>query len=211
MIETGGSGRLWLLSGPGSSYALHLTERDELLHLHWGRRIALGDAEALAADPLPAERPFASALDGREEFPVEDGPRAARPALSVRSRYAGGGEWCFEEYEIAGDGDAGARELRLHFHDSRHHLDLTLHYRMRPGSDVVERWTTATHVVGGGGGRVELLRADAACWTPPYRDGWRMSRLHGRWDAESRLVRSPLPPGEQLLGGGRSRHGGQPH
>jgi alpha-galactosidase len=240
MIETGGSGRLWLLSGPGSSYALHLTDRDELLHLHWGRRIALSDAEALAAEPLPAPRPLESALDGREEYPARGGvPRAARPALAVRSRWGSGVEWCFEEYEVGGggrarepeaagepgeyaaargpggaaaageyDGDGpgggdgpGAEELRLHFHDSRHHLDLTLHYRMRPGCDVVERWTTAAHAPGGHREPLELLRADAATWTPPYRDGWRASRLQGRWGAESRLVRAALPPGEQLLSG----------
>lgn len=231
MIETGGSGRLWLLSGPGSSYALHLTDRDELLHLHWGRRIALSDAEALAAEPLPAPRPLESALDGREEYPAQGGgPRTARPALAVRSQRGSGVEWCFEEYEVeqyatargpggaaggeehGGDGGhgghgteggdgPGAEELRLHFHDSRHHLDLTLHYRLRPGCDVVERWTTATHVPGPRREPLELLRADAAAWTLPYRDGWRASRLHGRWGAESRLVRAPLPPGDQLLAG----------
>lgn len=202
MIETGGSGRLWLLSGPGSSYALHLTERDELLHLHWGRRIALGDAEALAAEPPSAQRPFGPAPDPRAEFPVAGAAGPLPAALAVRSRPAGGAEWCFEEYEVAGPAGGGnGQELRLHFHDSRHHLDLTLHYRMRRGSDVVERWTTTARV-GGPGGPLELLRADAACWTLPHRDDWRMSRLHGRWGAESQLTRAPLPPGDQLLTGG---------
>ncbi|MFI0719175.1 alpha-galactosidase [Streptomyces sp. NPDC021224] len=59
-------------------------------------------------------------------------------------------------------------------------------------------------------GRLELLRADAACWTLPQRDGWRMSRLHSRWGAESQLDRAPLPPGDQLLGGG-SGTAGQRH
>lgn len=235
MIETGGSGRLWLLTGPAGGYALHLTERDELLHLHWGARIALSDAEALAADPLPGERPGESALDGHGEYPLDTDPRAVRPALSVRPGDPRGPEWCFEEYEIVAGGQAradegapqsggqggaqegrqeggqggGAEELRLHFHDSRHHLDLTLHYRIRPGSDVVERWSSVTHVPGGPGGRLELLRADAATWSLPYRDGWQLSRLHGRWGAESRLARAPLPPGEQLLAG--HGHAGQRH
>jgi alpha-galactosidase len=249
MIESGGSGRLWLLSGPGSGYALHLTDRDELLHLHWGAPIALADAEALAADPPPATRSFESPLDGREEYPVEGGPRFVRPALSVRSEAvrsgsvrseavrpgslrsdpgrpgadrsrgpgdgaAGDGsadavrgtEWCFEEHEIAEDPQG--EELRLHFHDSLHHLDLTLHYRLRPGSDVIERWTTAGHTPGARGGALELLRADSATWTPPYRDTWRMSQLHGRWGAETQLVRAPLAPGERLIG---SRRGNTSH
>ncbi|WNE99820.1 hypothetical protein PS467_33085 [Streptomyces luomodiensis] len=86
MIETGGGGRLWVLSGRHSGYALHLTDRDELIHLHWGPRIAVADAEALAAEPEPPERGFESPLDGREEYPVEGGPRFARPALSVQAQ-----------------------------------------------------------------------------------------------------------------------------
>ncbi|MFI9105364.1 alpha-galactosidase [Streptomyces fildesensis] len=201
MIETGGTGRLWLLSGPGSSYAVHLTERDELIHLHWGARIQLADAEALAAEPLPDGSSFESALDGHEEYPVEGGPRFVRPALSVRDAMARGTEWCFEEAETEDD------ELRLHFHDSVHHLDLTLHYRVRAESDVVERWTTATHVANGHTGPVELLRADSAAWTLPERDGWRLSHLHGRWAAETRLARTALTAGEKVIGSRRGHTG----
>ncbi|MEU3464824.1 alpha-galactosidase [Streptomyces sp. NPDC006733] len=201
MIETGGGGRLWLISGPGTSYAVHLTERDELLHLHWGARIRLADAEALAAEPLPGGSSFESALDGREEYPVEGGPRFVRPALSVRDATARGTEWCFEEAETAGD------ELRLHFHDSVHHLDLTLHYRIREGSDVVERWATATHVANGHTGPVELLRADSAAWTLPERDTWRLSHLHGRWGAETRLASGGLTAGEKVIGSRRGHTG----
>jgi alpha-galactosidase len=217
MIETGRSGRLWLLSGPGSGYALHLTDRDELLHLHWGARITLADAEALAGDPLPPARPFEAALDGHEEYPVEGGPGSVRPALCVRSATVRGTEWCFEEAETV-DGGAGeprmpagggGEELRLHFHDSLHHLDLTLHYRLRSGCDVIERWITATHGRDGRTGALELPRADTATWTLPYRDGWRLSQVHGRWAAENRLVRGPLTPGERMIG---SRgHPGQGH
>ena len=84
MVEIGGDRRTWLLSGPTSSYALRLTDKDELLHLHWGPRIALEDAEALAARPGPQGRAFESPLDGHEDYPVEGGPRFVRPALSVR-------------------------------------------------------------------------------------------------------------------------------
>ncbi len=206
MIEAGASGRLWLLSGPGSGYALRLTDRDELLHLHWGAPLALADAEALAAEPLPEGRPFESGLDGHEEYPVEGGPRFVTPALSVRAAGVRGTEWRFEAYEIAAHPDG--EELRLRFHDPLHHLDLTLHYRMRSGCDVVERWTTAANAAGAGGGDLELLRADAATWTLPHRDTWRMSQLHGRWGAETQLVRAPLTHGEKVIG---SRRGHTSH
>ncbi|UXY31214.1 alpha-galactosidase [Streptomyces sp. HUAS TT20] len=196
MVDIAENGRTWLLSGPNSSYALHLTEADELLHLHWGPSIALADAEALAVRPLPDYWPFESPLDGREEYPVEGGPRFARPALSVRTEERRGTEWTFEAYDTVGD------ELRLRFWDAG--LAVTLHYRMR--GDVIERWVT---VGNHGHARVELLRADPATWTLPDRDGWQLSQLHGRWAAESLLTRAPLTHGEKVIGSRRGHTGHQ--
>ncbi|MFG2755931.1 alpha-galactosidase [Streptomyces wuyuanensis] len=203
MIETVGDGRIWLLSGARSSYALLLTDRDELLHLHWGPRIAPADAEALAADPLPPYRPFESPLDGHEEYPVEGGPRFVRPALSVRTPEVRGTEWRF----VTAHEGRGEDVLRLDFEDRVHGLLLGLHYRMRDDADVIERWVTATRT--GDGPAPELLRADAAVFTLPPRDRRRLSQLHGRWAAESRLVRSELTHGEKVIGSRRGHTGHQ--
>ncbi|MEU9986511.1 alpha-galactosidase [Streptomyces sp. NPDC048045] len=200
MADIAENGRTWLLSGPTSSYALHLTDADELLHLHWGPRITLADAEALAAGPLPAYWPFESPLDGHEEYPVEGGPRFVRPALSVRSGERRGTEWRFVTHDT--EGGAGGEELRLRFDDDG--IAVTLHYRMR--GDVVERWVT---VENGAHARVELLRADAATWTLPDREGWRLSQLHGRWAAESLLTTAPLTHGEKIIGSRRGHTGHQ--
>ncbi|MFC9503183.1 alpha-galactosidase [Streptomyces sp. NPDC057002] len=196
MLEISEDGRTWVLSGPASSYAVHVTDRDELLHLHWGARIGLADAEALAVRPLPDYWAFESPLDGREEYPVEGGPRFARPALSVRTAERRGTEWSYEGH------DAEGGELRLRFRDGD--LAVTLHYRMRSSADVVERWVTLENH----GPDVEVLRADSATWTLPDRDTWRLSQLHGRWGAESRLTRSALTYGEKVIG---SRRGHTSH
>lgn len=196
MLETAENGRTWVLSGPTSSYAVHLTERDELLHLHWGPRIALADAEELAARPLPGGASFEAPLDGHEEYPVEGGPRFVRPALSVRTPERRGTEWTFDRYDTDGD------ELRLRFRDAG--LTITLHYRTR--GDVVERWTVLDNE---GAEPLELLRADSATWTLPDREEWQLSHVHGRWAAESRLVRSPLTYGEKVIGSRRGHTGHQ--
>ncbi|MEW2527805.1 alpha-galactosidase [Streptomyces sp. NPDC047071] len=201
MIEVGEDGRTWLLSGPTSSYALRLTGRDELLHLHWGPRIALADAEALAAAPLPPERPFESRIDGHEEYPVEGGPRFVRPAFSVRGGGVRGTEWRFASAWHDED------ELQLNFTDPVHHLAVLLDYRLR--GDVVERYVVVMHQGPAGSPEVELLRADSATWTLPRRDHWRLSQLHGRWAAESRLVRSGLTYGERIIGSRRGHTGHQ--
>ncbi|MBC7270157.1 MAG: alpha-galactosidase [Streptomyces sp.] len=198
-VEIAENGRTWLLSGPTSGYAVHLTDGDELVHLHWGPRIALADAEALAARPLPDDRPFESRLDGREEYPVEGGSRFVRPALSVRTGERRGTEWRFERYAV--DGAVDGEELRLRFRDAD--LSITLHYRMR--HDVVERRVTLHNT----GPDAELLRADSATWTLPERDGWRLTQLHGRWAAESRLTAAPLTYGEKVIGSRRGHTGHQ--
>ncbi|MFE7468753.1 alpha-galactosidase [Streptomyces sp. NPDC057499] len=202
MIETGRTGRTWLLTGENSGYALALTERDELLHLHWGPRITLAAAESLAAAPDLPYRPFESPLDGHEEYPVEGGPRFVRPALSVRTPLVRGTEWAFRSAGTEGD------ELRIGFTDAVHGLALTLHYRMRDDSDVVERWATVAHA-GPDGPPLELLRADAAAWSLPARDGWRLSRLHGRWSAETRIERAELLHGESVISSRRGHTGHQ--
>jgi alpha-galactosidase len=195
-------GRVWLLTGERSAYALRLTPEGELLHLHWGPRIALADAEALADGPAPGYWPFESPLDGREEYPVEGGPRFVRPAFIARTDAVRGTEWSYETQELHGD------EARIVFRDAVHHLRLTLHYRMPEGWDVVERWTTVEHTGPRDAPPVELLRADSAAWSLPFRDGWRLSHLHGRWAAESQLARTPLTPGEKVIG---SRRGHTSH
>ncbi|QFR01489.1 alpha-galactosidase [Streptomyces phaeolivaceus] len=197
MLEIGADGRTWLLTGPRSSYALRLTENDELLHLHWGPRIALADAEELSARQQLPYWPFEAPVDGHEEYPVEGGPRFTRPALSVRTDERRGTEWSFAGAEADGD------ELRLRFGDDG--LAITLHYRMR--DDVVERWVTLANE----GPAVELLRADSATWTLPPRaeESWHLSQLHGRWAAESRLVRGDLTYGEKVIGSRRGHTGHQ--
>ncbi|MFC4612868.1 alpha-galactosidase [Streptomyces maoxianensis] len=201
MIESVGNGRTWVLSGPMSSYALHLSDADELLHLHWGPRISGADAEALADRVLPPYWPFESRLDGHEEYPVEGGPRFVRPALSVRAPQVRGTQWSFAGHAVDGD------ELRLRFTDAVHGLGLTLHHRMRDDADIIERWVTVAHE--GDGPDLELLRADAAAWTLPQRERWRLSQLHGRWAAESLLVRSELTYGEKVIGSRRGHTGHQ--
>jgi len=45
--------RLWVLSGPASSYVLHLDDEDRLRGLHWGPRLTSEQAASLLQRPLP--------------------------------------------------------------------------------------------------------------------------------------------------------------
>jgi alpha-galactosidase len=167
-IETGKSGRFWLLSGARFSYAIGLTPDDGLLNLHWGPRISLSDAAVLADEPVPLPRT----------------------------------EWEFAGYEVEPDS-----ELHLRFVDALLSVEITLHYRLRAEFDLVERWVTIA-CLDSAAEPVELLRADAAAWSLPLRDQWRLSELRGRFIGESQLTRGPLLHGEHVYG---SRHGHTSH
>jgi alpha-galactosidase len=202
------SGRVWLLSGDSSSYALTLTPEGDLVHLHWGPRVALADAVELAAEPMPDQHPCEGRLDGFEEYPLEGGLRFARPALMTRAAVADsvvrGNELTYSDSEISAAG-----VLSLSFADRLLGLIVVLHYRMRPEADVIERWVTLTALPAYQDRfDITLLRADPAAWSLPLRDTWRLSHLHGRFVAESQLARNALTPGEHVLG---SRHGHTSH
>ncbi|OIV35798.1 alpha-galactosidase [Mangrovactinospora gilvigrisea] len=203
--------RLWLLSGPRTSYLIALREHDILVNLYWGPRISLADAAEISDGHLAGgASSFGAAGDGREEYPVDGGPRFAQPALAVQRGTVRGIEWTHRGASAEGTG------LRLDFHDAGHALDIALHYRLRPGHDILERWTELTYhgapaapeEFTAADAPLELLRADAAAWPVPARDGYRLSRLHGRWAAETQLTRGPLARGTTVLA---SRYGHTSH
>ncbi|MFF4648352.1 alpha-galactosidase [Streptomyces sp. NPDC001380] len=186
--------RTWLLRTANSSYALRLDDAGLLRHVHWGRPLTPAQAAA-----VPLREGPASSFDGavREEYPSEGGARFGVPALQVRYADRGRGlQWRHTGHRI----DGGT--LALSFHDDHHPLELELHYRVHPDSDVVERWASLRHTAEAGTAQdtpVEVLRLDSACWTLPVLDDYRLSHVTGGWSGEFRLHRTPLPAAETTL------------
>lgn len=190
--ETG----VWLLSTPRTSYALRIDETGAPCHLAWGPRLTLADAQEIAASPPPP----ASSFEGRppvgEELPVDGGARYGTPSLQVR--FADGTrafEWEASGHRVL-EPAPGSTELALDFRDRHHSLEVTLHYRVHDDSDVIERWCVLRNT---GDETMQLLRADAAAWTLPARDDYRLSHVTGQWSAETQLRRESVPFGETVL------------
>ncbi|MFI5835796.1 alpha-galactosidase [Micromonospora sp. NPDC051300] len=186
------------LHTPTTTYALGWDETEAVIRpLYWGPRISLVDATTIPAWSSPQGDTFEAPLECAEEYPVEGGRRYGVPALAVRFP----------------DGDTGARlvpvdaratdsELVLRFQDAARPLALDLHFRVQPDTDVIERWSTVRHT--GSHGTIEVLRHDAAVWSLPVRDQYRMSHVVGAWSAEGTLERVTLPVAETVL---QSRRG----
>jgi alpha-galactosidase len=208
--------QLWILSGPGSSYVLHL-DREGLLHgLHWGPRLDAEQAVSLLDLPAPVRRGYQDAADGRLDLAAAGGARFGHAGIQVR--FADGTRDL--ELELTGHrvdaGADGSSELVLQFADRYYPLAVETRYLLRPDSDVVERRLRLRHTGPAGGDAatepVTVLRADSATWVLPPLDGYRLSQVHGQWAAETQLTRSELAYGETVLTSRRgvSSHHAQP-
>jgi alpha-galactosidase len=186
----------WMLHTPHTTYALRLTD-GRLAHVHWGP--ALTDAET-AALPVRAasgarqrgSTSFEARYDGTEEYAWDGGVRYGVPSLEVR--FADGTRGL--ELEPAGDEVTGDL-LTLRLRDRHYPLEVVLRYRLRPGTDVIERSASVANL--GDADPVEVLRFDSAAWALPHRDDYRLSHVTGMWGAETQLRRETAAAGETVF------------
>ncbi|MET7599096.1 alpha-galactosidase [Streptomyces sp. NPDC004082] len=192
-----------LLGTAASCYVLRVdTAAGTVRHIHWGRPVPLADAAALPAW-ADHDNSFAGRLDGVEEYPVEGGARFGTPALEVR--FPDGSSPV--EPQVAGIEIAEENHVVISLTDRARPLAWSLHYRVPPGGDVVERWTEIVHTAEAGAQPLLLLRHASAHWPLPQRPNWRLSSVHGGWSSENRLERTPLAYGETTLTSRRGHTG----
>ena len=128
-----------------------------------------------------------------EELAATGGQRFGPPGLQVEfGDGARAVEWRYVDHAVDGG------QLRVTLADRHYPLELSLHYRVYPDTDVVERWTTLRHT-GTTEGPITVEHCDSAHWTLPVRPGYRLSQVTGEWSAEFQLGRTPLPHGETTL------------
>jgi alpha-galactosidase len=190
-VEYHSGSRTWLLSTVSTGYALRL-DGDTLRHAYWGPSLTLAQAAAVPLGPRLTPAQFEGGVYDVEELPVDGGARFGVPSLRVR--FADG----TRALELAyADHEAGDGRLDVRLRDRHYPLEVTLHYRVRPETDVIERWTTVRNA--GDVDPVEVLRADSANWPVPHRDGYRVRHVVGHWSGESQLEAVPLTRGETVF------------
>jgi alpha-galactosidase len=192
--------RTWLLNSVNTSYAFRLDPDGTPHHLHWGSPLTLAQAAGL---DLESTRDLgdSAGLPAGEELAADGRVRFGAPSLQVR--FADGTrsiEWAYVDHEVDGD------DLRIRLADRHYPLEVTLHYRVYPDTDVIERWVTLHNV--GESETFTLLRVDSAQWTLPVLDDYRISHVTGHWSGEGQLHRLSAPYGETVL---TSRRGTTSH
>ncbi|ACU71470.1 glycoside hydrolase clan GH-D [Catenulispora acidiphila DSM 44928] len=176
---------LWLLSTPGSRYLLREDPDGSPRHVAWGSP----EAVHACAPTAPA-----SSFDGdgaADELGIETGARFGPAGLQVRfADGTRGAQWTGAGHEI----DGGHLVIRLR--DRRYPLRAELHYRVRPDTDVIERWTVLAN---DGEAPITVGRLDSAAWTIPHLTDYRMSHLVGGWNHEFQLRRTQVPVAETVF------------
>ncbi|MFE0464361.1 alpha-galactosidase [Kitasatospora sp. NPDC058965] len=184
---------LAVLRTPHSVYALRTGADGSPRHLYWGAPLDPAELAALPAHASPAASSF-EADPAPDELAPQTGARFGPAGLQVRfADGTRGAQWTLAGHTV------GDHELRLRLADRRYPLTAELCYRVRPGSDVVERWTELTHTGGAGTGPIAVDRLDSACWTAPALPDYRLSHLVGGWNSEFQLHRDRLPVAETVL------------
>ncbi|GGQ14386.1 alpha-galactosidase [Streptosporangium pseudovulgare] len=193
----------WLLTTPSSAYVVRLGPDGAPRCAHWGPRLTPGQARALPA--------------GREELPGEGGERFGVAGLQVRYGDAVRGvEWRHLGHDTDtdtdtgtagggdGDGEGAAAHLVIRMADRHYPLEIDLHYRVRSGSDAIDRWTTLRNT---GDEPITIPRCDSAAWTVPQREDYRLTHVTGGWGAEFQVRRTALATAETVLTSRRGHSG----
>ncbi len=186
---------------PSSTYAFRVEDSGAVRHVHWGAPLPVEACATLPAWSSYTDS-FAGSGDGGEEYPVPSGARFSRPSLLV--------EWP--------DGDAvvepvprrvevGGDAVVVHLVDRVRPLAIALHLRVRPGTDVLERWAELRHTGPADADPVTVLRADTARWVLPWWPDYRRTVVHGGWAREGAVERTRVAPGESATTSRRGHAG----
>ncbi len=184
----------WVLETAHTGYALGLNKTGLLVNRYWGLRLPYLEDYP----PAPDMAEWAS-FNGAEqltpeEYPGYGGAKYIEPCLKVT--FADGVRDVVLRFDSADVRDGKTPELDLHLKDVHYPFKVTLHYRVHPDYDLIERWVTASNL---GDNEVTLERFWSAQWHLPRGDNFRLTHVTGRWGDEMNLRREPMTQGVKVL------------
>lgn len=180
----------WVLETSRMSYALGINKDGRLAHSYWGGRLPY-----LTDYPEPpSPEGWASFSNAAhltpEEYPGYGGMSFVEPCLKVT--FADGVRSLALQFDSAQTHEGILPELDVHLRDAQYPLLVTLHYRVHPIHDMIERWVTVSNE---GDAPIMLERIWSAQWHLPPGETYHLTHLTGRWADEMRLQRAQLGPG----------------
>jgi alpha-galactosidase len=191
--------RLFLLDTANTTYAVGINEKGGLQNLYWGKKLTR-EQDLPPAHTAPDFAFESSEGLTAEEYPAWGGMRYAEPCLKVTM--ADGVRDTVLKYvshQVNGD------NLDIVLKDIQNDLEVVLHYRAYPDSDIIRKHTTIRNSTTQA---VRVESAQSGVWYMPAGDGYRLSRLAGHWAGETQLIQEPVFQGKTVL---ESRRGNTSH
>ncbi len=193
--------KLFVLQSGPVTYAMGVNQSGELQHLYWGGTVTRID------DFGPAK-----VQDEWSSFDL--------PATTTSQEYAGWGGGLYSEPALKITYPDGNRDLVLHYDsheingdtltvtlkDISRPITVALTYTVFPDTGILKRQATLENH---GKAPVTVESAQAATWTLPEGEGYRLRTLTGRWAGEWQIQQTTVHPGMvQVL---ESRRGSTSH
>lgn len=186
--------RLFELRTERTAYVFGLNEKGLLHQLHWGEPVV--GRECARRNRTRHNSSFEAEVEREnEEFSFWGGAGFVEPGLKVR--FADGVRdlrMRYEGYRLDRDGDREVLVLTLR--DASYPLAVRLHYRLVPGTDLIERYASAENE---GEAPIVLERFHSAAWPIPYARPHRLTHVAGRWAGEFQLRETMLSEGKKVL------------
>ena len=183
----------WIIETQSTAYAFGINDRGLLAHCYWGQRLPLKTDYPEPASPDDYSSFSGAAHLTREEYPAYGQPKYIEPCLKVS--FADGvrdTDLRFVSATIYSHPD----QLDIQLQDSYYPLAVTLHYKVYPEYDLIERWVTISNA---SESDIVIESIFSAQWHLPYGDSYRMTHLAGRWFDEQNIFRDKLSHGVKAI------------
>lgn len=186
-----------LLSTRNMSYGIGISPEWRLpVNLHWGGRLSCAEEltppEEITFFDNGCSSAFYRTAFCRLELASYTRDYIYEPCLKVRSPFE------LEELRLQFSGWSVPEEehFRLDMSDPAGMLNVSLHYRLIPELDLIQRWTEVRNT---SDREIVFENLFSASWTFPRARHWRLSHLEGGWGREFIVAREPVVPGEKVL------------
>jgi alpha-galactosidase len=184
-------GLSWILETKNTAYVFGLNQKNMLVHCYWGRKLPRAEDY-----PAPADSDGWSAFSGAgdllpEEFPTYSSNKYIEPAL--KATFADGVRDVVLEFVGS---TILEEELQILMRDVHYPFSVTLHYKIHPEQDLLERFVTVQNL---SDNQVQIKRIFSAQWHTPAHRRYRLSHLAGAFFKETQLHREALDSGTKVL------------
>lgn len=177
--------RIFVLETAHTHYVVGIDADGRDRHIYWGAPCDPADYDI---PPVVCENPNHPALDEMQQECTVFGSTMYRDSV-LKATFADG---CREILPVFDRAAVGDDRLALHFRDKHYGLSYTLHYRLFPDSDIIEKYVSVQNT---GTEPLVFARLFSGELSFPSPEVYIIQNTNGGWGGEYRPTQTPLSGG----------------